>query len=93
MGMELFENRPQDPDTRIIKTQHEIFDGLDVLLEAWVWEGVIGQSAILVEEQVAPLDDAAIVQRLASKLPLGGKYNVSRSSGFVFVNYGFEAPG
>lgn len=66
--------------------------GLDVLLELWNWEGILGQSAVLLGSQVAEISDDEIIERLRCEIDMTGITTVTRSnSGFVFVNYGFQS--
>ncbi|WP_319760593.1 hypothetical protein [Maridesulfovibrio sp.] len=90
MGIELFANRPVEPDTNVLHSQFENIGGLDVLLELWSWDGIIGQSAILIEEQVAGREKPEIIELISSEISLGSNYTTSKESGFIFINYGFK---
>lgn len=79
-----------DEDTRIISRTIENIEGYDVLLEKWSWEGVLGYSAIIPENQIASLSDEQIQDILLKNLDITGKTTFSRKSDYVFLNYGFE---
>lgn len=87
----IFTDRPIDADTKILSSQQTEIAGLDVLLELWNWEGIYGQSAILLSSQVADLSDDEIIERLRSVIVTTEDTTVSRTAdGYVFINYGFK---
>ncbi|WP_018699900.1 hypothetical protein [Amorphus coralli] len=86
-----FANCPSDEDTRSVGKERRTISGLDVLLESWVYDGIIGFSAILLEEQVSNLSDEEIVERLSAELQVDSNRTISRKGdGYVFVNYAFD---
>ena len=84
----LFKEVPVEPDTTIIARQQDVVAGLDVLLEAWLWEGIFCMSAVIPLAQASGLSDDELLSRLRSELDLGEKITVKRKEKFVFVTYG-----
>lgn len=86
----LFDKLETDEDTRIISRTIVEIEGYDVLLEKWSWDGALGHSAIVPEDQVASLSDEQIQEMLIKNLDITGNTTFSRKSDYVFLNYGFE---
>jgi hypothetical protein len=84
--------RPVEPDTRIVATKFVRIGGIPVLLESWLADGVHGKSAVLLTRHVGSMSDDDLQGFLEQhgQADLGG-VTVSRTSEFVFVNFGFEA--
>jgi hypothetical protein len=65
----------------------------EVLYEKWLWDGILGESIIFADEDVAELKDNEIVAEV-KRSPLlkeGSSITLKRSqSGFTFVNFNFE---
>ncbi len=92
--MNKFGNVPVDPDT-IIKKEEIIDVGhLQALYQRWVWEGIIAESLIFLNEDVGGMSDDDLVSlgRDAGILKRGGKSTISRSDTYTFLNMNFENP-
>jgi hypothetical protein len=78
-----------DPDTRIKVREERTVISLDAVYEKWVWEGIIGQSYIFVNEDVEHLSDAELLEKLGLSEKEAA---LKRGERYTFVNFGFENP-
>jgi hypothetical protein len=89
--MSKFDNRPIDEDTQITSSKIVKFSNRDICLEHWNWDGITGESAILLANQFESMNDEEIVAFLSGHIALGGDYTIARPSPeYIFVNYGFQ---
>ena len=94
-----FEGVPAEEDTQIIGTRTEKHEGYDVRFEGWRAQGFFGKSLVFKAEEVAELDDAALLDlcRRHSSCPDDEKdddFTISRDDdGYTFVNFGMEKDG
>lgn len=87
----MFENKPLDEDTRITSSTLTKFSDRDVCSEKWNWDGIQGNTAILLASQFEGSSNEEIASVLSRQIDLGDNYNVSRPSPeYIFVNYGFQ---
>lgn len=88
-----FDTVPIDEDTKIIFQQEAELGGYDVLYQKWFWDGIIAESVIFANEDIAGLEEGEITKEVKSS-PLVNKdseITFKRSdSGFTFVNFNFE---
>lgn len=88
----IFENLCVDKDTKILSREQIKVKNYDVMLEKWSWDGLIGHSAIIPEQQIKAMGDDKIQEYFIQELAIEGKVTISRGkSGFVYLNYGFKA--
>jgi hypothetical protein len=89
--MSKFDNRPIEEDTTITSSKLVKFQNRDALLESWVWDGIKGESAILLANQFEGLSDEDIGTFLADYIALGGDYTIARTTPeYIFVNFAFH---
>jgi hypothetical protein len=82
-----------DDDTRILSAKSFRVDGIPILKEKWIADGVSGRSVVLLAESVSALDDVALQNFLRDQagIDLGASVTITRNDTHVFVNYDFEA--
>lgn len=88
-----FDQVPVEADTTIHDRQHLIVEGLDVQWERWSWDGVAGETAVFIEDQLGNTGDKALkdLVRNRDQLAASGPITVSReSNGYTFVNFNFR---
>lgn len=86
-----FENIPNDEDTTIILSQITKIGGYDAVLQFWLWDGINGQSAIFLEEQLKACDDIEVLKIMQSNgIEIKANHTIKRhTDGFAFLNYNF----
>ena len=84
-----FENVPSDSDTRIIKTDFKLIKEIPTRLDIWLWDGIMGASAIMPNSFVSHLGDDELVEIVRTEVHIHDGYTVKRSSDFTFINFGF----
>ena len=93
--MEKFTHVPVEKDTRIKKEKLIRINNVDALLQKWVWEGIVAESLIFAEEDVADLSDDELINPARQNDLIGenSQTTVARnSSGYAFINMNFETP-
>lgn len=82
-----------DDDTRILSTKCFRADGIPILLEKWIADGVSGRSLVMLTESVSAMDDSALQTFLKNQagIDLGKSVTITRNDAHVFVNYDFLA--
>jgi hypothetical protein len=84
--------RPIEADTRIFVEQFHRFGKIPVLLELWKWEGIIGQSATFLSDDVEEWTDKRLIAFVAEAVHTDiAPVTVKRLPDYTFINYGFEA--
>jgi len=87
----LFDNRPIEEDTQITSSKIVKFSDRDICLEGWKWDGIKGESAILLASQFEGLSDEEIAAFLSDHVAIGGDYTIARTTPeYIFVNFGFK---
>ncbi len=83
-----------EEDTKILRQGEMKLGEIDVLVQAWRWEAILGESFIFVGSEVGSLTDEEL-ERLVRSSPLvrpDSQITIKRSeSGFTFVNFNFVA--
>ncbi len=83
--------RGVDEGVHLLSVGYHQFGELGVLREWWSQDGVEGDSAVLLKDQVGDLSDEALVEWLEEHLELSiGTHTVSRTDEWVFVNWGMR---
>jgi hypothetical protein len=94
MMSEKFDGVPVEEDTRILSRREAKLGRFEVLHEKWNWEGIVAESFIFANDDVAGMTEEEIEQEVR-KSPLVKKESqvlVKRlDAGFTFVNFNFEA--
>ncbi len=93
--MNNFENVPLDPDTIIKKEEVIDIGNSRALYQRWVWEGIIAESLVFLNDDVGGMSDDELVSlgRDAGILKRNGKSTITRSdSTYTFLNMNFENP-
>lgn len=89
-----FANVPVDEDTRLLQTRAERLGDYPACHQQWSWDGLLGESLILVADDVAHLSEAELVDLLrATSLLTTPDSQVTYSnsdSGLVFLNFNFR---
>jgi len=71
--------------------QFHRFGKIPVLLELWKWEGIIGQSAVFLSDDVEQWTDERLIAFVAKGVHADIEpVTLKRRRDFTFVNYGFE---
>lgn len=83
--------RNVEPDTHILETQFMRVNGIPLLFETWSWDGILGHSAVLLNEHVERMEDATLLRflREEAKLDVPGSLTITRRALHTFVNFGF----
>lgn len=91
--MSKFEKVPVEEDTVVIFQTEAKMDDLDVLYQKWGWSGIIAESFIFIESDLAKMDDESF-EALVRSSPLVKKESqvtITRNrNGFAFANFNFE---
>jgi hypothetical protein len=85
-------DRHVEDDTRIFFAKFVRVGGIPILLERWSSDGLTGKTAVLLNRDVAGMDDAALralLEKMAG-IALTEPVTVKREKIHVFVNFGFE---
>ena len=85
--------RTLDEDTRIRQTSYQRVNGIPVLFEKWVWEGILAHSAIFLRCDVGSWSDEQLIAfvRDQAGIDVGDQVTISRKMGsHIFVNYQFQ---
>ena len=83
--------RPVEDDTQIVAQQFERIDKIPLLLELWKWDGITGQSAVFLSDDVEQWTDERLIAFVAAAVHAGlGPVTIKRLRDFTFLNYGFE---
>lgn len=88
-----FDAVPLDSDTVLLLSTEAMLDGIDVLYQKWIWEGIEAESFIFVTDDVSALSDESLEEfcRTSPMLEKESKMTIKRSSnGFDFVNFNFR---
>ena len=83
-----------EEDTKILYELEIPFDKYHVLHQKWFWDGIIAESVIFANEDVADINDVKLekIVRASLLVKKDSKFTLHRSdSGFTFVNFNFEA--
>lgn len=91
--MDKWKNVPLDDDTRIIKEQSVVIEGIQTLYQKWVFEGIIAESLIFDSKDVAGLDEKELTEfaMKSGHFKNGSDCTISTGEhGFTFVNFNFE---
>ena len=89
-----FHGLSEDDGTTTLARKEMHIDAQSVLFEAWLADGIYGESIIFPVADVAGKDDAAL-ETLVRATPApkeDTQFTVSRGSRFVHVNFNFRAP-
>lgn len=80
-----------EPETRILMEDLVDFDGCVALMELWSYEGITASSIVFLEEDLEAKSDKEVVKYVFEKLkqPVDEQTTITRSDGYVYVNYGF----
>ena len=88
-----FNNVPVDIDTRITFQKEIEIKNFKALYQKWNWDGIIGESIIFHNDDVASLNDDGLKELINSsglEYIINDKSTISRDeSGFTFINFGF----
>lgn len=88
-----FANVPAGKETKILFQQEGTLGNYDVLFEIWSWDGIMANSFVFLNEDIAGLADEDL-KALVKNYPLWEGKNdlkVTRaSSGFTFVTFNVE---
>jgi hypothetical protein len=88
-----FANVPLDEGTTIIFQQEALFGNYPVLYQKWRWEGVVAESFVFANEDIADLSDEALAKEVEES-PMNKKNSritfKKTDDGFTFVNFNFE---
>lgn len=89
----LFDGRDVDDDTRILAERYSKIDGVPVLHELWVWDGVTASSLVIPKQYLPSLAEADVLALLRQEFEVTGGYTFVNhaDSHFVYVNYNFVA--
>ncbi len=91
-----FTNVPKDDDTRIVFEKEAVLDGVDVLYQNWIFDGIRAESLIFCAEDIADKNDEELKEWVCSS-PVAAEtkpnsMTISRSpSGYTYVNFNFKA--
>lgn len=88
-----FKNVRVEPDTKILFQVDAKFGEYPVRYQKWYWDGIIAESLIFDENDIAAFTDQGLESEVRSSplIKSDSKVTVSRAeSGFVFVNFNFE---
>lgn len=93
MKQTTFAQVPVESDTTIHNRQHLTLESLDVQWERWSWDGIAGETAVFIEDQLGSTDDKALedLVRSSERLAPSGPVTVTRGrNGYAFVNFNFR---
>jgi hypothetical protein len=83
--------RPIEFDTTIFVQQFERIGKIPFLLELWVWDNIIGQSAIFLSDDVEQWTDKRLIAFVTEAVHTDiALVTVKRLPDYTFINYGFE---
>lgn len=92
MRSELYKDLPQDENTRILHSYECLINGLDALVESWNWDGINGQSIILLLSQVGDRSDKQVIELLRQIADIESDFIVTRDrNGYIFINHDFTS--
>jgi len=91
--MSKFDKVKMDSDTRLLSEELTEIGGFQVLHQAWVWDGIRGESFSFVSLEVeqVPDDDLKRMASESGKVNSGSEFTIARNtdSGYTFVNFNF----
>ena len=89
---DVFASRPVEDDTRILDTKRAEYEGISVLIEKWVWDGILGHSCIVPLQSLkeANMSNEYIIEILKDKLKIVGSTTEKETGDFLFLNFNFE---
>lgn len=88
-----FANLPQDEDTKVLKQRPEKLGDYPACYQQWRWDGMRGESLIVLTEDVAHLSEPQLLELLRASplLEPGSQITCTKSdSRFVFLNFNFQ---
>ena len=92
MRSELFKDLPHDEDTRILHSSESQFNGLNVLVETWNWDGIKGKSIILLLSQIGDRSDKEVIELLRQFTNVESDFTITRNrNGYMFINHDFTS--
>jgi len=91
--MSKFANVPVEDDTVIILSEACNLEDLEVLYQAWIWEGIKAESLIFLEDDLHGMENDSL-EKLARQSPIikpDSSVTFTRNShGYAFVNFNFQ---
>jgi hypothetical protein len=88
-----FRNVTVDEDTTIVFRVEARLEPYEVLYEKWVWDGIVGESVIFANDDVANIGDADL-ESLVRESPIiqpDSAVTIQRSDkGYTFVSFNFD---
>jgi hypothetical protein len=86
-----FANLPMDVDTEIHLQSVVHLSRFSAVIQTWDWNGIVGTSAIIPENDIVGLSDDEVLDLLRrEKLEVQPPYTIVRDrNGFCFVNFEF----
>lgn len=90
MMHEKFSGIPTDPETTIVFRQMTTIQGYNALLEMWVRNDIMAQSAIFYAADVAALSDEDLIKMVQVACKAEDTTLSRKNTPYVFVNWGFE---
>ena len=87
-----FDDVPVEEDTKVRWSREKRLEDFDVLHQKWVWDGMVGESAIFVSDEVKHLSDSDLQSLVsqASWVTGDGGVTITRSpKGYTFANFNF----
>ncbi len=90
--MSKFTNIPTEEDTKIIFRSPMKWGDLDIVYEKWVWEGIMAESIIFLNEDVEKLNDKELEKDVRSSTTVepDSEITIKRVKDFTFVNFNFK---
>lgn len=84
--------RPVDDETTVLMEDLVNFDQFIGLMELWRWDGITASSVVLLQEDVAHLDQAELINFVFSKMkmPVDPHATFRIHLEYVYINFDFK---
>lgn len=89
---EKFKDLPVDADTTILANVEAKIDTYDVIYQKWRWDGILAESIIFHNDDVATLTEEQIKKEVIlcpGLVTEGSQLTFKRGDTFTFVNFNF----
>lgn len=85
--------RPIESDTLVLNSSLVMFKEFMGLMELWSWDGITGQSIVLLTEDYQRYEPGTLLTDLfhQMKLPVDPSATVKMLGDYVFINFDFSA--
>lgn len=79
-----------DEDTRLLGQKLVTVEGIEVLCQCWIWDGIKGWSAVFVTNEIQDKSDDELIALVKQIEVIETAVTIKRSEKWTFVNFNFS---